>query len=362
MVVTVALVGLLIDLDEEPVRSEWQYDCYIPSEGATAADGSLELVTIGDESYIHAKALGAGSYTDAGGTAHTVEVQKGVLDLFIFAGQSNAAYYNSNGALDPASVDPVPAPGTAYYFGTDTRYDRLYHASLGGTPEFRSFTASDGSAALGDKGAPFAGVYNELTGNRVYFVCIAISGQSIVNMDPPSGPGWTYALRVVDDAMDAVDPDLFTVVPRSYVWIQGESDREMAPSEYAERFEEINSRILSGGLGVSMDHCFVSKLNSRYAGTGGVLGMEEVVENNPSVSYAASAWDFSIDAGTLASDGVHYSQKGDNIIASELAHSCVEWYDSRHDGAAWQIVHVVPVIIVLGLAVLAASVLILRRY
>lgn len=340
--VLIVIVGIGLINDAGDASSAWGYDEYRPAEGVSSASGALELVSVGGVEYVHAKALGGGEVTYEDGTSEQVTVRKGVLDLFLFAGQSNAAYSQVPGSVDPSSASPVPVPGTGYYFGLESRYDRLFDST---TPIFRSLTDSDGGSAIGDKAPSFAASYNEATGSRVYFVCVAISGQSISNMDPNGGAGWDYAVRVVSAALEAVDDDLFILNPRGYIWIQGESDVSMSAEEYAGRFDEMNSRIQSGGWGIPMDHCFVSKLNSSYASAGSVLGMDMVVASDASVTYAASAWDFSISDGTMCDDGIHYTQAGDNIIGSELGTSCAEWYGPPDIGPTMQIIGVIPVLL-----------------
>lgn len=365
LVLVVCLIPLLVS--GGPVdRPEWQYDDYRQIEGVTAASGSLELVTVGDVEYVHAHELGSGSYTLNDGDQVEVSVSRAVLDVFLITGQSNAAYSTAyptaaGPAVDPSTVDPstaspVPPPGTAYYYGTDTWYD--YHQL--GSPSFRSLTSPDGGAVLGDKAPVFCATYHQETGHKVYWICGAYPGRAMETFVPNSGATWLYMMVHVPAALAAVDQDLYELVPRGYMWIQGESDSSDPVDTYKEEFLAMHEAILAGRLGMVFDHCFMSLIAYGNAQTAQL----ELSEEYPTITMSTEAATTFTDANGLLGDGLHYSQAGDNIIGAALGASCAEYYaeqDTR-EGPVDGIVAIVPVLIVLGLAVFVASVLIARRY
>lgn len=355
MVVVVAvLLPMLIGngLVEYP---EWQYDDYRVVDDATAASGSLELVDVGGTTYVHAHDLGPGTITHSDGTSMDVTVQRAVLDVFLITGQSNAAYTDSvEGLVDPSAASPVPVPGTGYYFGTESRYDRL----TSGDPTFRSMTASDGSAAIGDKAPSFASTYNSMTGHKVYWICGAVGSKAMDTFVPSSGYVWMYMLRIVPAAMEAVDDGLFVLNPKGYLWIQGEADYSTPVEEYKEEFLAMHSAILDGWLGTPFDHCFISSVVSGNAVTAQRELSDEVTTVTLSTEAAST---FTQENGLMGPDGLHYSQLGDNVIGAALGSGCAQYYSQDQGGPFGDIISVIPLLIVLGVLAAAVAVLITRR-
>lgn len=355
--ITAVLVSVMVSLDAPGDQPDWQFDDYKIIDGATAASGSLELVEVGGKSYVHAHSLGAGTITTNDGV-QTVHVARAHLDVFLMTGQSNAAYWTAGegdlSALDPSKADPVPAPGTAYYYGFADRYDRL----TVGTPEFLSMTTADGAAAIGDKAPPFAGTYTQLTGHKTYWICGAVSGTTIDQFVPGTGDVWSYMEQVVPAAMDAIDETLYIPHVKGYMWIQGEWNSSTSIDEYKVDFMKMHEEILDGDLGVRFDHCFISLVGYGNA----VTAQRELARDHPSTITLSTeaATTFTADNGLLG-NGVHYSQEGDNIIGVDLGVSCAEYYQKEEAGVVGDLAGLVPVLIVVSLMAFIVLVFI-RRY
>lgn len=349
MVIMVIMVIIAIPLiPTSPEQSDpdgWQYDEYRPIGNYTGASGSLEIVTVGSTQYVHASRLGTGTLTLSDGSKETVSVGKAHLDVCLMLGQSNSAY---------ASVDlnqaPVPAPGTAYYYGAETgSYAEIKFASA----TIHSMTNSDGTAATGDKAPSFAIKYNEVTGHRVYWVCGSINGKSIITFDPDGGMTWTYAAEVVDYAIKALDKTHYTFDTIAYMWIQGEADGGMSIDEYKNRFLEMNRAIMDGGLsGYEFHHAFISKVRTVASGTAQV----QLAEEHPDMITMATtiATTFTQENGLLASDNVHYTQAGDNLIGAALGESMGQWVLENPqvedgDQPIWKIIRIIPLLIIVAM-------------
>lgn len=356
IVITIA-IPLIPTSPEEQDPNGWQYDEYRPIGSYTGASGSLEIVTVGETEYIHAKSLGTGKLILSDGSTETIQVGKAHLDVCLMFGQSNSAYV----VADPSQA-PVPLPGTAYYYGADSgKYSEIMFASA----TIHSMTKMDGTAATADKAPSFAIKYNEITGHRVYFVCGSISGKSIITFDPDGGKTWAYADEVVEYAIKALDKRYFTYDSIAYMWIQGESDSTMAIDEYKNRFLEMNRAIMNGGLaGQEFHHAFISKVRTASSGTAQAQLAEEYPEMITMATTIATT--FTQANGLLSSDNIHYTQAGDNLIGTALGQSMGQWAlenppaEDVNDRAFWKIIEIIPVIIITA-AIVMFGASILRR-
>lgn len=358
MVAAVIVVIVAIPLiPSEPTEDPdgWQYDEYRDATDVTAASGSLEIVTVGDTKYVHAYDLGAGTMTRSDGSVETVDVGRAHLDVCLMLGQSNAAYAHVN-----LSQTPVPAPGTAYYYGyANGMYSSIAFASCG----IHSMTSSDGTAATGDKAPAFAIKYSEVTGHRVYFICGAINGKSITTFDPDGGTTWNYAAEVVEYAIKALDKRYYAYDTIAYMWIQGEADSAMSIEEYKSRFLEMNRAIMDGDLGIPFRHAFISKVRTVSSGTAQVQLAAEYPDEITMATDMAST--FTIDNGLLESDGIHYTQAGDNLIGTALGESMGQWaldHPVEQDQTIWKIIDIIPLLLVITLIITIIGAILINRF
>lgn len=345
VIVVIVAIPLIPTSPEEQDPDGWQYDEYRPIGSYTGASGSLEIVTVGETEYIHAKSLGTGKLILSDGSTETIQVGKAHLDVCFMFGQSNSAYV----VADPSQA-PVPLPGTAYYYGADNgKYSEIMFASA----TIHSMTNMDGTAATADKAPSFAIKYNEITGHRVYFVCGSISGKSIITFDPDGGKTWAYADEVMEYAIKALDKRYFTYDSIAYMWIQGESDSTMAIDEYKNRFLEMNKAIMNGGLaGQKFHHAFISMVRTASSGT----AQAQLAEEYPDMITMATtiATTFTQANGLLAPDNIHYTQAGDNLIGTALGESMGQWVlqnpqVEESNQPIWKIVGIFPLLIIVAM-------------
>lgn len=355
IVVVIAIPLVSMTPSDEP--ADWEFDEYRPLGDVTSASGALEIVTVGGESYVHASGLGAGTITRSDGSEDSIRVGKAHLDVCLMLGQSNAAYADYN-----LAEAPVPEPGTAYYYGhASGKYSEITFASC----TIHSMTSDDGTATTGDKAPSFAKKYYETTGHRVYFVCGAINGKSITTFDPDDGMTWRYASEVVEYAIKALDKAYYTYDSIAYMWIQGEADARMSIDEYKTRFLEMNDAIMDGGLGgVAFHHAFISKVRTINSGTAQI----QLAEEHPDIITMATTISstFTIDNGLMGSDGVHYTQTGDNLIGEALGESMGQWVlenpqDEDEGSILDTIIGIIPVIFVAGLIITIVATTITRK-
>lgn len=338
-----------INLTSSDNPDEWEYDDYRDADGVSSASGSVELITIGDAEYLHAKDLGEGNITYTNGTSKTVDVKKANLDMLFIMGQSNGEYLTQY--ADPTTASPVPELGEAYYYGTTTaptikEYDSSECA-------MRSMLNSDGELIVGDIWPSLAAEYTENTGIKSFVVSAAWGGKSITEFTPGTGAIWLYSVQVLADAISAVDTTYYNLSVKNYIWIQGEADENMVKNEYINRFAAMNEAIMDGDLGVdTINACFISKVRTERAPV--IAEAEtEICETIPNVYMACELADgFTYDNGYRA-DYSHYTQAGDNLIGEALGEYIANHYYPINQ--TMNIVHdiamIIPVIIIAAMII-----------
>ena len=312
-------VGTSTALVEQPaIRME--YDGYMEIENGMARDENLEVVEIGGRTYLHAIGIGSGTVT-VDGDAMPYRVSKAQLDVFAFCGQSNASYY----AYDIQEA-PVPEPGTGYYYGMSSLPVWTWEESLapeGYTREIWDPSScsiwdlnADGSARIGDKFPGFAVQWHEQTGRRCLLVPCAIGGVNIGQFIEDH-PMWRHTDSVITEALALLDPGLYDVHGCGFVWIQGESNAtNVSVENYKLWWSAFDTAMGEGRIGgIEFPNCLMCKVQPQYPNPyqaqtelAGTVGLWQT-------DIAAT---FTQENGLMSSDGVHYSQLGDNAVATEF--------------------------------------------
>lgn len=311
--VSISITEETVSIDDVP---EWSYDDYKLIDGAVSASGSLEMIDTYLGSMVHAVDVGPGSIVFDDGTSTNVQVQKAILDVYLFTGQSNSCY--SDG--DPSTATPVPNLGTSYAWMLENGV--FGPIRIGQYAAFRPMVSTEGECLTADKAIPFAATVNNLTGHKVYFICGGWGDRTVSTFEP-GGTTWTYMKKTVNEAMEAIDADLFDVNTCYYCWIQGEADKNTAIEDYIESFRIVNDAIQSGELGYTFSHCFISQINAYWGNP--TIALAEIAETFPNVTMGSSApYDFTVGNGLMGSDRIHYSQLGDNVVGVDLGMACAE--------------------------------------
>lgn len=269
-------------------------------------------------------------------------------DVIFMMGQSNATY--RDWAARPAQASPVPEPGTAFYYGTSSR-----PSGINQTAEESGIwpMSYDGGATIGDKWPAIAATYTEHTGRNVLMAELGEGNQSIRLFNPTMGGRlWNYSVERVADVMQAMENAGMTPGVVRIVWIQGENDVLMNPDEYAKRLIDIGDSILGGELGCKVTApIWISETRGTNDRNGSGEAQVMVCQEHPDMFRMAStlALTFSISDGTLAGDGIHYSQKGNNLLGSEIGNAIGEQAqsDNRMSTAIWGIIGIGVFVLIL---------------
>lgn len=296
----------------ETQKTGWEYDDYVESD-AVSASGALELVTVGSKQYLHASGVGEGTVTYSDNSTETVTVEKAKLKMLFIMGQSNGMYLTDY--VDLSTAAPVPGLGEGYYYGTDSApIAQTYTAA-----DCAMHAINDGSGAVvGDLWPSLAATYTNDTGIKTYVVSACWGGKSIDEFEPENGEIWQYSEQVLADSMAAVNSSYYDLILDSYIWIQGEADDKMQTSVYIEKFKEMNTAILSGGLGVdTIERCFISKVRAERAPTISAA-QEKLADTVSSVIMATEIADTFTYSNGYRADYSHYTQAGDNLVGAAL--------------------------------------------
>lgn len=352
--ILIAMVLAPIALQGEP-DAPWTYDDYQICEAEDVVDGAFEVVDFQGQHYIHAKDVGDGTINGI-----TYHVEKANLRLFLLWGQSNSMYLN----YDPDIVNEefTPLKTRAYFYGIDngTDYRPIISWKDGNGnvfPEHGQFlpvTSPDGTYLIGNVEAPFCATYCENNENlRPYIINAGVGGWALQNFLPGTKGGENIH-KVLDEALDKVDFDHYTISPGAWIMSQGESNAGTAINTYIGYFDEItldlkDSYDLDYGLIIQ-----TRKGNSLNAAN----AQEEIVLTHPHVLMGSTASQtFTVENGLLASDNIHYTQLGDDIVGSQTARTWLNYTEPPSADYRGLIGLTVPLLILAVLSTLAVGII-----
>lgn len=295
------------------------YDDYVPCSSDTTIDeGSLEVVTVRGETYVHAIGLGEASVSH-GSEHHTLTIDKAPLDVYMIAGQSNAEHKIFN----RTDAEPVGKIGTTYYYGTSSNVitqPTTFTASNYGVYDMVG-TGKYPIAANVD--LPFASSLYDSTGHKVLVVNTGVAG-SAVRMWMPGGTCYEYAKEAFNDALSKVDTEYYDVSVKDYIWIQGEADSGTSVNTYITRFMAMHDAFIGDDAenvfsDTPFKNCLISKVRA-VNGVNSSVAEIQLSKNNETIKMATTITDsFTMVNGLMLGDNLHYSQLGDNLIGMKIA-------------------------------------------
>jgi hypothetical protein len=328
LTVVVVLVATLlypaIDNYTHPSPPGWVYDDYVLASEGDTVTGSFELVEYDGVNYIHAKDVGSGTIN---GEEYTVS--KADLTVFLLWGQSNAMYLNADVDEVNAAFDPIKTRAYFYGIDTDSDYRPIISWKSGSTavyPEHGSFLpvcSPDGKYLIGNVEAPFCAGYCENSENyRPYIINAAVGGMNIQAFLPGTIYN-TNTHNIWDEAISKIDSTKFNVHYAGWIMSQGEANAGTSIPTYIEYFDTVVGDIESSfdlDYGAIIQTRSGNSLNANEAQT-------EIVKTHRNIIMGSTASNgFTIENGCLSSsDGIHYTQLGDNIVGYETAEAWLKF-------------------------------------
>lgn len=274
------------------------------------------------------------------------------LDVVIIDGQSNAQYWGwyTNTICSPTIVNEtgLGAPEhKLYYYGDSTPvyYGETYAAATYDTT-LESYGIhemyQDGAWVIGSYGPILAKELSERSGHDVLVIDVGV-GAAPISWLSATGPGGVWADKIISDALDKL-PENYHIDMLGMVWAQGESDASTAVDTYIDYFyrlyDDFNEKF-------GLEKVYIIKTRDAYGGNA-ITAQEQLAEENENIVIATSITDeFTTENGYLKADGIHYTQYGRNVIAEILGESIA--FEEHLDGEYFELMKIIPPIIILGI-------------
>ncbi len=244
------------------------------------------------------------------------------IDVFLLAGQSNAAYGVRS---TPETASPVCPVGVGYFFGAPNRPVPYEYWNSSATYGIYDMVNSDGTAKIGGIEQPFAATYYEETGHKVCVINVAVGGATIARWSV-DGVFYVWAQEVFGKGLTALENAGFNPICKGLVWIQGESDSTTEISDYKARFTAMfdsmsHSNSENGYFNddYSLDNCIIS-LVRQSTGLNACMAQVQIDAESEDAKLGCIVCDqFTPENGLLMDDDLHYSQLGLNVVAENLA-------------------------------------------
>ena len=301
---------------------EMEYEDWRDYSGdALGVDGPIEIA--GDK--IHAVGTGTAKIYNSDGSKTTVKITPAHATLILMDGQSNAAYYKWSEDRIPGAEDiaatPAPEQGRAFYFGWPDRMptDRTDDVS---DCEIYDMIDASGALRVADKGPAFCKVYTEQTGKKAIWVSLGVPGVRLTYWNQPNGLVWQYNEYVMQTFNGLLKDTDFVIDETIVLWLQGESDylHNTGYNNYITRWTSLHDAAPEAwGHDISAWYL----LQGRTADFGWVNDAYEELAATIGDVYVATHADlqdsYSIANGLMMPDDLHYSQLGDNALATAAA-------------------------------------------
>lgn len=248
------------------------------------------------------------------------------IDVFMIAGQSNAAY---TFRAVPSEANPICPKGVAYYFGDDV--SPVTYDNWDGDAEYgiHDMVNADGTAHIGGLEQGFAATYYKLTGHKICIINTAVSGSKIIEWYPSTGYCYVWAQEVFTKAMSKIS-ETYNPDVKGLIWLQGESNPTWQVQAYKNRFMTMFNTMdhTSESPYFNDDYAFedcIISLTRQHRGMNSCIAQIELDAEQTKVKLGCIVCDhFTYENGLLYNDDTHYTQKGRNIVAVDLANNYVK--------------------------------------
>lgn len=282
----------------------------------------------------------------------TEHMESNQLYVFAVMGQSNSTdspMFGSNLSDVRESVPLIPQ-NQAYYYGLNStpyhypNWEQLYQSYS------MQQMILDGQWRIYGTDPAFASTFYNETGQKCMMINVGIGGIMVSSL-LPGGDSNIYAKTLISDALSKI-PDYYDVHMESIIWIQGESDSWREVADYKSKFTAVWDDFREE---YGFKSILISKTRSEDGGNASIA--QEELSGSNGVYLATSAADtFTVANGLLTSDNIHYTQKGRDIIAKDVAeYYCNNLYTPYESTtSAHSILSMLPLIIILSIVSLAA--------
>lgn len=331
----------------------WQYDDYKAISNVQSVDGALELTEIGGVTYVHAKGIGAGTIVCTDHT-ETITVEKAILDVYYLNGQSNATYMPSTAQTNPEEAEPYPGLGQGYFVN-----------ALSGWASRVAWYDSEGNKNVGNISPSFVADYYESTGHKVLFIQGGVAGRSILKFQPGEEMynRTTGVMEMNYTSGLLSQTDKYNINTVAMIWIQGEADaNSMTSEEYLGYFLTFWESYQTTAH--PFDYCLISIMPETFPT---IRSADfKLIESRGDMYLGADVTKtFTIENGLMASDDLHYTQKGRNLLGETLAdnaeyyltHQKTDYYNGQYE----TLINIIPLMFLVSCVVGIVALMIRAR-
>lgn len=282
------------------------------------------------------------------------------LEVYVLAGQSNAAYSNKTERCDAEYVDEhLEAPSAKlWYYGTEAMPIRNGLSSS--TPSdydttFESYALwqmyRGGHWVIGGEEPALASTISKRTNADVLIINVGVDNQKVSELLPTATCG-EYVDEVLAHALPLINRSEYPNVQyKGVVWIQGESDNVANTSvdSYIEDFMTIKDWYASKGF----SQWYIVKIRPLSGRDNAATAQTQIAANNDDVQITDVARSFTIADGLMNTDGVHYTQKGRDLVGEAIGDMTP--ISSHFRGGLSSLLSVIPILILLSVALIGVS-------
>lgn len=286
-----------------------------------------------------------------------IKNDENTLNVVIIDGQSNGAYWS---ICDPTVVqqeyDVTPIHNLYYYGTSDTPiqynkgdYDKTFES-------YEIYSMWDNGWKIGGYEPILANELSNRSDRDTLIINIAISGASVSKLEP-TGDGGRFGFLAIDDALSKIDGyDSINMV--GWIWIQGETDKNMSVLNYEYGFSNLMLKFDSIGL----KHCYVVGVRDSWGGNS-QIALRDIANSNPNVTFVTDiAETFTESNGCLnPGDPIHFSQKGRNEIAKILGEEIPISKFGNTPDTVRTFVELIPIIAIVGFVSLICMMFVNKR-
>ena len=293
-------------------------DCYIRIQMRHSNNSKFDLTGF-DGSFISFKFVakfGVDNLADDV-VAKLNELAPNVVDLFLFAGQSNMAGRGATSADHPETA-PTILTGAGYEYRSISDPTKLYPiAEPFGVNENKTGGISEPGAKTGSMVTSFVNAYYSATKTTVIGVSASKGGTRISEWKS-DGVLLPDALQRLSDAVSFLTDNGYTIRHKYVLWCQGESDGDHLTklSDYKSDFNSVLASFKMAGI-EKMFIVRIGRINSgdhtRYDYI--IDAQTEVCQENKDVVMASTDF-YSMQARGLMKDIYHYYQEGYNEVGN----------------------------------------------
>ncbi len=279
------------------------------------------------------------------------------LAVVVLAGQSNITYISEYMDVDVVNEEVAVPEVDCYYFGTAESPLRqwVYDDSVG--VGLYSMLDSDRQWRIGGEECAIASAIGQKSNCDVLTINVGISGQMISHF-LPTNAGGVYIDAMLSAALDLI-PNHYRQIKCGWVWCQGESDRTTSVESYVGSFGTIRENFAEWGFNT----CYLVQTAPDRSGNATEAQLQCVSTYSDVILASTAPSTFTVaNGGLIEGNTLHYTQHGRDGVGAEVGAKIASGMTWHTDNSSLLgMIHIIPLIVIVGLVLGAVGMFISRR-